>query len=102
VPIATCSAIVIPALSCASKVEAPRCGTTTTDGSSNSGDSVVGFLFEHVEGRTLHVSVADASARGFVDDATSRDVDDAHPRLVSPTPRPSRRFVVSFVLGGES
>jgi len=35
---------VIPALSCASKVEAPRWGTTTTDGSSKSGDSVVGSL----------------------------------------------------------
>ena len=38
----TCSAIVWPALSCASAVDAPRCGVTTTLSSSNSGDSVVG------------------------------------------------------------
>ncbi len=38
----TCSAIVTPALSCASAVEAPRWGVTTTDASPNSGDSVVG------------------------------------------------------------
>ncbi len=40
----TCSAMVTPALSWASTVEAPRWGATTTDGSSNSGDSVVGSL----------------------------------------------------------
>ena len=33
-----------PALSCASSVEAPRCGETTTWGSSKSGDSVQGSL----------------------------------------------------------
>ncbi len=38
----TCSAIVWPALSCASAVDAPRWGVTTTLSSSNSGDSVVG------------------------------------------------------------
>ncbi len=38
------SAIASPALSCASRVDAPRCGVTTTDGSSNSGDSVVGSV----------------------------------------------------------
>ena len=36
------SAIVSPALSCASRVLAPRCGVTTTESSSNSGDDVVG------------------------------------------------------------
>ena len=40
----TCSAIVSPALSWASAVLAPRCGVTTTCGSSNSGDAVVGSV----------------------------------------------------------
>ena len=40
----TCSAMVTPALSWASAVDAPRWGATTTDDSSNSGDSVVGSL----------------------------------------------------------
>ena len=40
----TMSAIVSPALSCASRVRAPRCGVTTTLSSSNSGDSVVGSV----------------------------------------------------------
>ncbi len=38
------SAIVSPALSCASRVLAPRCGVTTTTSSPNSGDSVVGSV----------------------------------------------------------
>ena len=38
----TISAIVSPALSCASAVDAPRCGVTTTLSNANSGDSVVG------------------------------------------------------------
>ncbi len=42
--IATCSAAVTPALSCASAVLAPRCGVTTTLGSEKSGESVVGSL----------------------------------------------------------
>ncbi len=40
----TCSAMVTPALSWASAVDAPRWGATTTEDSSNSGDSVVGSL----------------------------------------------------------
>ena len=36
--------MVTPALSCASSVDAPRCGDTTTWGSSKSGDSVQGSL----------------------------------------------------------
>ncbi len=40
----TCSAMVTPALSWASAVDAPRCGDTTTEDSSNKGDSVVGSL----------------------------------------------------------
>ena len=38
------SAIVSPALSCASTVDAPRCGVTTTSSSSNSGESVHGSV----------------------------------------------------------
>ena len=38
------SAIVSPALSCASRVLAPRCGVATTPSSSNSGDDVVGSV----------------------------------------------------------
>ena len=37
-------ATAVPALSCASVVEAPRCGVTTVFGSPNSGLSVVGSL----------------------------------------------------------
>ena len=40
----TLSATSVPARSCASPVDAPRCGVTTTCGSSNSGLSVVGSL----------------------------------------------------------
>ena len=38
----TISATVVPALSCASLVEAPRCGVTTTLSNAKSGESVVG------------------------------------------------------------
>ena len=38
----TCSAMLTPALSCASLVLAPRWGVTTTEGSENSGETVVG------------------------------------------------------------
>ena len=40
----TISATVVPALSCASLVLAPRCGVTTTESSANSGESVVGSV----------------------------------------------------------
>ena len=40
----TIEAIVSPALSCASRVQAPRCGVTITESSSNSGDSVIGSV----------------------------------------------------------
>ena len=40
----TMSAITSPALSCASRVLAPRCGVTTICGIENNGDSVIGSL----------------------------------------------------------
>ena len=78
----TCSAIVWPALSCASTVDAPRCGVTTTESSSNSGDSVVGSCVEHVERGAGDAALADGvGERGLVDDAAPRGVDDPQRRL---------------------
>ena len=78
----TCSAMVCPALSCASTVDAPRCGVTTTESSSNSGDSVVGSCGEHVERGAGDPALAHrVGERGLVDDAAAGGVDDAQRRL---------------------
>ena len=69
----TCSAIVWPALSCASTVDAPRCGVTTTVSSSNSGDSVVGSAANTSSAAPAMLPVADrVGERGLVDDAAAR------------------------------
>ena len=78
----TCSAMVWPALSWASTVDAPRCGVTTTVGSSNSGDSVVGSVREHVERGAGDPALAHGvGERGLVDDAAAGGVDDPQCRL---------------------
>ena len=78
----TMSAMVSPALSCASRVEAPRCGVTTTCSSSNSGDSVVGSVANTSSAAPAITPSRIASARSrFVDDAAASDVDHSHRRL---------------------
>ena len=65
--------MVSPALSWASWVLAPRWGVTTTESSSNSGDSVVGSVVEHVEGGAADVARGDGvGQRRLVDDAAAR------------------------------
>ena len=74
--------MVSPALSCASTVDAPRWGVTTTLSSSNNGDSVVRLLDEHVERGAGDAAVAHRVGQGgLVDDAAARHVDDAQARL---------------------
>ena len=81
----TCSAIVCPALSCASTVDAPRCGVTTTESSSNSGDSVVGSASNTSSAApAMRPSRIGVGERGFVDDAAARGVDDAQRGLGVP------------------
>ena len=70
--------MVTPALSWASRVLAPRWGVTTTDSSSNSGDSVVGSTGEHVEGGPRHPAGGDGlGQRRLVDDPAPSGVDDS-------------------------
>ena len=78
----TWSAMVSPALSCASSVLAPRCGVTTTPGSPNNGESVHGSVENTSSAAppTWPCSIA-VGQRGFVDDAAARHVDDADARL---------------------
>ena len=61
---ATCSATCSPARSCASTVDAPRCGVTTTLGLPNSGWSVIGsdLKTSSAAPATLPDSMASASA----------------------------------------
>ncbi len=59
----TCSAIVWPAWSWASTVEAPRCGVTTTFGRPKSGDAVVGSLANTSRAAPATRPSATASAR---------------------------------------
>ena len=61
---ATCSAMIMPARSCASTVLAPRCGVATTLSYLNSGLSVVGSLgyTSTAEAATLPLSMARAQA----------------------------------------
>ncbi len=78
----TCSAMVTPALSWASAVEAPRWGVTTTEDSSNSGDSVVGSLANTSRPAPWHLTGADGLGQGLlVHDAAPRRVDDPEARL---------------------
>ena len=78
----TCSAIVSPALSCASRVLAPRCGVTTTSRQVEQRRLGGRLAGEHVERGAADAAVADGVGQGrLVDDAAARHVDDAHARL---------------------
>ena len=74
----TCSAVTTPARSCASAVEAPRCGVTTTSSRAKSGCSVNGS-----EGKTSSAAPADLAGleageqRVEVDQLAAGAVDDA-------------------------
>ena len=93
--------MVTPALSCASTVEAPRWGTTTTDGSSNKRRLGRRLLLEDVERGTLDVTAADRLGEvGLVDDAAARHVDDPNAGLgLGFRVSAFRRFVVSLFFG---
>ena len=78
----TLSATSVPARSCASAVDAPRCGVTTTCGRSNNGLSVRRFGGEHVESRSADVSAGDGFGKRLLDDqAAACGVDDDDARL---------------------
>ena len=74
--------MVSPALSCASRVLAPRWGVTTTSGSANSGDSVVGSVANTSRAAPPMCPIAMAVGQvGLVDDAAAGHVDDAQAGL---------------------
>ena len=76
------SAIVSPALSCASRVEAPRCGVTTTCSSCEQRRLGRRLGGEHVERGAGDDTVAQALGQvALVDDAAAGDVDHAQRRL---------------------
>ena len=76
------SAIVSPALSCASRVLAPRCGVTTTDVEPEQRRLGGRLAVEHVEGGAGDHAVADGvGERRLVDDAAAGHVDHAQRRL---------------------
>ena len=72
-------ATAMPAFSCASSVEAPRCGVTTTLSSSNSGRVGARLLGEDVEAGAGDPALLERGVqRVLVDDAAAGGVDDAH------------------------
>ena len=76
----TCSATITPARSCASSVDAARCGVTTTWSSSSSGPEY-GSAGEDVERRAGELARADRlGQRVLVDERAARGVDE--PRAV--------------------
>ena len=77
---ATCSATITPARSCASSVEAARCGVTTRFGASSSGPEY-GSLREDVDRRAGDLARLERlDQRRLVDELAARGVDD--PRAV--------------------
>ena len=76
------SAIVSPALSCASRVDAPRCGVTTTCSQIEQRRLRRRFDGEHVEGCAGDDAIANRFGQlGLVDDSAAGDVDQSHRRL---------------------
>ena len=72
----TCSATITPARSCASSVEAARCGVTTTFGARSSGPSY-GSCDEDVDRRAGDLARLErGDERRFVDELAARSVDD--------------------------
>ena len=73
----TCSAVITPARSCASSVEAARCGVTTTSSRSKRGCSVMGSFGEDVERGAADLARLERPAEGVeVDELAARAVDD--------------------------
>ena len=69
-------------MSCASTVDAPRCGVTTTLSCANSGMSAVGSIGEDVERRAPDVPALERlGERVLVDDAAARGVHEPRARL---------------------
>ena len=96
----TCSAMVTPALSWASTVEAPRWGTTTTEGSSKRGDSVVGSFSKTSRAAPCTWPERIAAARSASLTMPPRaTLMMRTPRLVLVRASASRRLVVSLFLG---
>ena len=72
-------ATAMPAFSCASSVEAPRCGVTTTDSCSKSGRLGGRLGGEDVDAGAGDAALGDGARQGgLVDDAAAGGVDDAH------------------------
>jgi hypothetical protein len=69
-------------LTCASLVEAPRCGVEMKPGVPNSGESLAGSCLEHVERRTGDMAAVEpVLERRFVDQPAARAIDDPHSRF---------------------
>ena len=79
----TCSAISRPTRSCASLVEAPRCGVRTRFGASRSGlSAAIGSARVHVDSGAGELAGAQRIGEGaFVDDPAARHVEDEGPGL---------------------
>ena len=78
----TLSATSVPARSCASAVDAPRCGVTTTCGRSNSGLSVFGSVAKTSMPAARTCPLDDRlGQRLLVDQPAAGGVDDDHARL---------------------
>ena len=81
----TISATVVPALSWASRVDAPRWGVTTTPGSPNRGESVVGSTANTSSAAPAEVPVFERLREGLlVDDAAARGVHEPRAGLHHP------------------
>ena len=77
-------ATAMPAFSCASSVDAPRCGVATTFSNSNSGESVHGSRREDVDAGAGDPALLERDVeRVLVDDAAARGVDDHGGRLAA-------------------
>ena len=78
----TLRATASPALSCASAVEAPRCGVATTLSKANSGDAVHGSLTNTSMPAPADPALGErVGQRLLVDQAAAGGVDDAYARL---------------------
>ena len=86
---ATCSATITPARSCASRVDAPRCGVTTTFSIPSSSPGV-GLVLEHVHRGTGDLARAKTlDERLLVDQLAAGDVDDPNAVLHARDLRPA-------------
>ena len=88
----TCSAVTTPARSCASAVDAPRCGVTTTSSRPNSGCSVIGS-----DGNTSSAAPATLPDSSAASSSASRSISSPRAQLTIRTPS----FIAAKRLGVE-